>query len=63
MGSNMPHRRIAIVVPATIMKLQLLVDLRSMKIEIVKMHTIIDVLWRPKAVGIHFVPRLFQKIT
>ena len=41
MGSNMPHRRIAIVVPATIMKLQLLVDLRSMKIEIVKMRTIL----------------------
>ena len=41
MGSNMPHRRIAIVVPATIMKLQLLVDLQSMKIEIVKMRTIL----------------------
>ena len=40
MGSNMP-RRIAIVVPATIIKLQLLVDLRSMKIEIVKMRTIL----------------------
>ena len=24
---------------------------------------IIDVFWGPKAVGIHFVPRLFQKIT
>ena len=37
----MPHRRIAIVVPATIMKLQLLVNLRSKKIEIVQMRTIL----------------------
>ena len=43
MGSNMPHRRIAIVVPATIMKLELLlfVNLRSKKIEIVQVCTIL----------------------